>query len=328
MALEHRHYPSQNLFASRSVDHADRLSLDFYDQPFTPGCTYSVDRQNPSFAFNQYASNPKSNAFRPCVQAEYMQQQQADLQPPFSCFQTTIQTTNFVPVEAKEEIKEEQLTHTDHSDFSAATASSTERNGFQSFCTSGSEEKVRKKVGRPIAYKGDPNAANLTEAERRRIKRRIANRESARRVRARRQETLEELHTRMDQVSVRNGDMVKHIADVEGHTVLLKGQLEECEHQWNKSRAENARLHQKVSSLRASLQAKSQASSTSPQLAADNPVVLKIDDYTMTRANSFCTAPVTGISCALIEELPTMALPIPDIMTLPLDVEDCPDFML
>ncbi len=58
----------------------------------------------------------------------------------------------------------------------------------------------------------------------------------------------------MDQVSVRNGDMVKHIADVEGHTVLLKGQLEECEHQWNKSRAENARLHQKVSSLRASLQ--------------------------------------------------------------------------
>lgn len=76
------------------------------------------------------------------------------------------------------------------------------------------------------------------------------------------------------------------------------------------------------------VQAKSQASSTSPQLAADNPVVLKIDDYTMTRANSFCTAPVTGISCALIEELPTMALPIPDIMTLPLDVEDCPDFML
>lgn len=67
-----------------------------------------------------------------------MQQQQVDLRPAFSCFQQGF-TTNFVPVEAKEEVKEEQLTHTEHSDFSAATASSMERNGFQSFCTSGSE---------------------------------------------------------------------------------------------------------------------------------------------------------------------------------------------
>ena len=58
----------------------------------------------------------------------------------------------------------------------------------------------------------------------------------------------------MDQISVRNGDMVKHIADVEGHTVLLKGQLEECERKWNKAHAENVRLHQQVSSLRARLQ--------------------------------------------------------------------------
>lgn len=59
------------------------------------------------------------------------------------------------------------------------------------------QRKNKKKVGRPIAYKGDPNAPNLTEAERRRVKRRIANRESARRVRARRQETLEELQVRV-----------------------------------------------------------------------------------------------------------------------------------
>jgi len=103
-------------------------------QPLSPGCKYSVDTQNPSLAF-KHASNLKSNAFRPFVQAEHMQQQQADLRPPFSCFKTT----NFVPVEAIEEIKEEQLTHTDHSDFSAATASSMERNTFQSFYTTGSE---------------------------------------------------------------------------------------------------------------------------------------------------------------------------------------------
>ena len=46
-------------------------------------------------------------------------------------------------------------------------------------------------MGRPIAYQGDPNAPHLTEQERRRIKRRIANRESARRVRNKRQEALE-----------------------------------------------------------------------------------------------------------------------------------------
>ena len=59
------------------------------------------------------------------------------------------------------------------------------------------QRKRFKKVGRPIAYKGDPNAPSLTEAERRRIKRRIANRESARRVRARRQGSLEELQVKV-----------------------------------------------------------------------------------------------------------------------------------
>ena len=42
----------------------------------------------------------------------------------------------------------------------------------------------KRKVGRPIAYEGDPNAPHLTVAERRRMRRRVANRESARRVRA------------------------------------------------------------------------------------------------------------------------------------------------
>ena len=35
----------------------------------------------------------------------------------------------------------------------------------------GRDESGRKKVGRPIAYKGDPNSPHLTEDERRRIKR-------------------------------------------------------------------------------------------------------------------------------------------------------------
>ncbi len=51
----------------------------------------------------------------------------------------------------------------------------------------------KRKVGRPISYCGDPNSPDLTPAERRRIMRRIANRESARRVRARRLDILDEM---------------------------------------------------------------------------------------------------------------------------------------
>jgi len=53
--------------------------------------------------------------------------------------------------------------------------------------------KPKKKVGRPITYNGDPNAPELTEGERRKVKRRIANRESARRVQQRRKEMIDEL---------------------------------------------------------------------------------------------------------------------------------------
>jgi hypothetical protein len=59
-------------------------------------------------------------------------------------------------------------------------------------------QKERKKVGRPIAYKGDPNSPHLTEDERRRVKRRIANRESARRVRQKRQDLLGELQIKVN----------------------------------------------------------------------------------------------------------------------------------
>lgn len=59
----------------------------------------------------------------------------------------------------------------------------------------------KKKVGRPITYKGDPSSRALSESERCRIKRRVANRESARRVRAKRAETLEELQIKVSELN-------------------------------------------------------------------------------------------------------------------------------
>ena len=55
------------------------------------------------------------------------------------------------------------------------------------------EGRAKRKVGRPIAYRGDPYAPGLAPEQRRVILRRIANRESARRVRARRQDELDRL---------------------------------------------------------------------------------------------------------------------------------------
>ena len=56
------------------------------------------------------------------------------------------------------------------------------------------QRKEPKKLGRPVTFKGDPESSQLSDGERKRIKRRIANRESARRVRQKRQVLMEELH--------------------------------------------------------------------------------------------------------------------------------------
>ena len=70
--------------------------------------------------------------------------------------------------------------------------------------------KPKKKVGRPITYNGDPNAPELTEAERRKVKRRIANRESARRVQQRRKEMIDELQHKVQLSPVKAVTQVCH----------------------------------------------------------------------------------------------------------------------
>ena len=60
---------------------------------------------------------------------------------------------------------------------------------------------VGRKLGRPIIYTGDPNDPELTNQERRRIKRRTANRDSARRVRLRRSEELDEISLKVSQLA-------------------------------------------------------------------------------------------------------------------------------
>lgn len=64
----------------------------------------------------------------------------------------------------------------------------------------------------------------------------------------------------MDGLSVQSAAMVKHITDVEGHTKLLKGQLQECEMHWNRASASNACLQRQSSVLTAQLPVRSNLS--------------------------------------------------------------------
>ena len=109
-------------------------------------------------------------------------------------------------------------------------------------------------MGRPIAYCGDPNSPDLTPAERRRIKRRIANRESARRVRARRQDTIEEMAIKARQMEDQNAQLASQASAVEHQHAAMMAQLGEFNRRLQQTNVENEQLAQEISSLRSAVQ--------------------------------------------------------------------------
>lgn len=110
--------------------------------------------------------------------------------------------------------------------------------------------KQRKKVGRPITYNGDPNSPNLTEEERRKVKRRIANRESARRVQQRRKEIIEDLQIKLQHEQSHYRQLMSHLATVEKEKEALGAQVEAAQSQWTRHVADNRRLVAEVQQLR------------------------------------------------------------------------------
>ena len=78
------------------------------------------------------------------------------------------------------------------------------------------DKPAPKKAGRPVEYQGDINSPALSTSERCRIKRRIVNREAARRLRERRQETLDSAQDKVSHIAglARSGlccDWIPHI---------------------------------------------------------------------------------------------------------------------
>ncbi|KAL4444964.1 hypothetical protein ABPG77_004014 [Micractinium sp. CCAP 211/92] len=114
----------------------------------------------------------------------------------------------------------------------------------------GSDGEGQKKLGRPLAYKGDPDSPELTDAERRKIKRRIANRESARRVRAKRAELLEELQIKVTALTQQNGQLASHCTVMESQRNMLLQQNALLQQKLSQKSEESVSLLNQVFALR------------------------------------------------------------------------------
>ncbi|BDA51202.1 probable bZIP transcription factor 11 at C-terminar half [Coccomyxa sp. Obi] len=111
----------------------------------------------------------------------------------------------------------------------------------------------KRKVGRPIIYCGDPDSPDLTPQERRRIRRRIANRESARRVRAKRQDLLEDMSIKVRELEEHNAKLMQRAASVETKHAGMMEQVAQINACLQAKSEENERLQAELERLRQSL---------------------------------------------------------------------------
>ena len=105
-------------------------------------------------------------------------------------------------------------------------------------------------MGRPILYSGDPDAPHLTSAERLCIKRRAANRESARRVRARRQDTIDGMTEHLRNLEEENDQLSQSASSLDEAHAALKSQHAGLRQHLHVANMENYGLKTEASSLR------------------------------------------------------------------------------
>lgn len=110
--------------------------------------------------------------------------------------------------------------------------------------------REKRKAGRPIAYSGDPDASHLSIEERRLIKRRISNRESAQRVRQRKQDDNEEKLGELDRLKSRHDSMQEHVRDVDQQYAALYSHLQHLTAKCHAAEAAQQRLLGENSMLR------------------------------------------------------------------------------
>jgi DNA repair ATPase RecN len=93
-----------------------------------------------------------------------------------------------------------------------------------------------------VAYSGDPDSPHLTEDERCKIKRRAANRESARRVRQKKDIQVQEMDCKLQ-------DACQHVGRLQHETADLSEQLLAVQEKLRQAHAQILKLHTHLSNL-------------------------------------------------------------------------------
>ncbi|DBB03480.1 TPA: hypothetical protein ACH3X3_010833 [Trebouxia sp. C0006] len=117
------------------------------------------------------------------------------------------------------------------------------------------DKPALKKAGRPVEYQGDINSPALSTSERCRIKRRIVNREAARRLRERRQESLDSAQDKVGELKQRNRKLKLNLQERRTQRKELQGRVQHADSQWSQAAADYEHLQASVHSMRCSLEA-------------------------------------------------------------------------
>ncbi|KAL0046663.1 hypothetical protein WJX82_006561 [Trebouxia sp. C0006] len=135
-------------------------------------------------------------------------------------------------------------------------AAFTRRKAFEKDKQAVDQDKpALKKAGRPVEYQGDINSPALSTSERCRIKRRIVNREAARRLRERRQESLDSAQDKVGELKQRNRKLKLNLQERRTQRKELQGRVQHADSQWSQAAADYEHLQASVHSMRCSLEA-------------------------------------------------------------------------
>ncbi|KAL3155759.1 hypothetical protein ABBQ32_012776 [Trebouxia sp. C0010 RCD-2024] len=120
--------------------------------------------------------------------------------------------------------------------------------------TDGGASQVPRRAGRPVEYQGDINNPLLSQGDRTRIQRRIVNRQAARRLRERQQDTLKHALCKVTELRQCNRQLKEKLQDKRAQHKALQEELQQAQAEWSPAVAEQEQLQTRVQSLRKTLE--------------------------------------------------------------------------
>ncbi|CAL5225656.1 g8514 [Coccomyxa viridis] len=188
------------------------------------------------------------------------------------------------------------------------------------------EVKTKRKVGRPIAYQGDPDSPDLDPEERQIILRRIANRRSARRGRERRQNEVDKLTKKVLETEASNAALKARVKASESKENAMRHELTELRERARELAVKNGLMQHDIAHLTSALAERRQArqlepghttirGSPAPPLPSATPIPTPPSGF------NFLTMPQTPFPPGNALDLPQPISPLP---ALPSPFPDSP----